>query len=217
MKKTPDKVVLNDVYHTIKSPIVSIQSLLFVIKRNKVVQSNVVLQDKLSQIEEKVSLLHKRSEIFLNYILYREGVVEFLYSFFDLDEVIDGVIKKLPSHAVRFSISKSGKQPIMGDQGQLQESFRIIFADLQSVCKEETVPVTITHAGKKIDIVVRCKKESNKKVQDKDEQNVARQELYVAGRIIELHGGSLNYSPSGEYMNVKISLPVKAKAYTRRK
>lgn len=220
MKNSHDEVVLNDVYHTIKSPIVSIKSMLFVLGRNKDVQNNKVVQDKLFQIEEKVNLLHKRAEIFLNYIVFKEGNVEFLYSFFDLTEVINNVMQKIhQEYGERFAFKKPVKEAIMADQDHIAEALRIIFTRIHMNGAPGEIPVTVGASGRLVNIILRYQINSptEEKPQDRDEENVIKQQQYVAQRIIEMHGGNVSYTQKGTEMEAKISLPMKARASAKRK
>ncbi len=216
MKKLQEPVAIADVYHTIKSPIVSIKSMLFVLGRNREVQSNKVLQEKISQIEEKVNLLHKRSEIFLNYIFFKDEPVEFLYSFFNLNELLQEVVQNI-SHqkkSVSFIYTNPQKHPIMADCDQIQEALRIIFTRVQTFSKPGTVSVELTSLGKEVQIQFRYKKladDPEKKPITSDDECVAREENYIAERFIELHGGTIIQQLDSGEVEVKIQLLVKAK------
>lgn len=216
MKKLHDEVVIADVYHTIKSPIVSIKSMLFVLGRNKDVEGNKLLQEKVSQIEEKVNLLHKRSEIFLNYIFYKEGAVEFLYSFFNLDEVLSEVIKKLNTHdsSVKFTFSNAKQVTIMADQDQIKEALRIIMARIQTVSEPGSILIAVSSVGKMVEIKLRYTQivdDPTKKPINSDEECVAQEESYIAHRIIEMHGGTINRKSENGEVEVSVILPMKAK------
>lgn len=216
MKKTPDDVVMADVYHTIKSPIVSIKSLLFVLARNKEVQANTVLQEKISLLEEKINILHQRSEIFLNYIFYKEEKVEFLYSFFNLNETVQEVVKKLNSQedAVKFAFTNVTPLTIMADADQIKEAFHIIFTRIQTLSEPSTITISVISSGKNITITFSYTKgdgDLEKKPINSDEECVAREEYYIARKIIEMHGGSMNPTEKDREINMTIILPVKAK------
>lgn len=215
MKKTQNEVVLNDAYHTLKSPIVSMKSMLFVLGKNKNIEGNAVIQDKIFQIEEKLNILHKRAEIFLNYVVFKEGKVEFLYSFFNLNDVLQKAIDAVQKeHGKRFSFKKSADQPIMADEEHIAEAFRIIFTGVHAKAAAGTIPLTLSFSGKSSDVILRYKipKDVEKLPRDRDEENVMKQEQFVAQRIIELHGGRVGKEQNGAEVEVRISLPMKARA-----
>jgi signal transduction histidine kinase len=219
MKKTQDEAVLNDAYHTLKSPIVSMKSMLFVLGKNKNIEGNKVIQDKIFQIEEKLNVLHKRAEIFLNYIVFKEGKVEFLYSFFNLNDVLEKAIDAVQKeYGKRFSFKKSADQPIMADEEHIAAALKIIFTTVHLKAIPGIIPITVIFSGKSADIIVRYQfpKDVEKLPRDRDEENVLKQEQYVAHRIIELHGGRVNYEQNGADVEVTISIPLKARASRRK-
>lgn len=153
MKKTQDEVVLNDAYHTLKSPIVSMKSMLFVLGKNKNIEGNKVIQDKIFQIEEKLNVLHKRAEIFLNYVVFKEGKVEFLYSFFNLNDVLQKAIDAVQKeYGKRFFFKKSADQPIMADEEHIAAALKIIFTAVHLKAIPGTIPITVIFSGKSVDI-----------------------------------------------------------------
>lgn len=219
MKKTQDAVVLNDAYHTIKSPIVSIKSMLFVLGKNKDIEKNKIVQDKIFQIEEKLNVLHRRAEIFLNYIVFKEGTVEFLYSFFNFDEALQKAIDTIhKQYGNRFGFKKPINQPIMADEAHIVEALRIILSGIHKKANLGIIPVSVASQGRNVDVIARYAIESGTedKPPDRDEENVLRQEEYIATRIVELHGGRVSKEQNGAEVEVRISLPMKARASKRK-
>ena len=213
MKKTTlQPININDVYHTIKSPIVSIKSLLFVIGRNKDIQSNEVLKEKISQVDHKVTLLHKRAEIFLNYILYKEEQIEFLYSFFNLSEVLK---KNIEDSSLKISLNYTTEKLIMADKDQLQEAFRTIFNEIAASINSNELFIKINFVRRNVVVDFKynanISEEHNNQPINSDEICVAREQNFIAHKIIEMHGGSIEQIKNNDEVHLKVTLPLKAK------
>ncbi len=211
MKKAQDGAILRDAYHSIKSPIVSIKSMLFVLGRNKEIKDNKNLVYKISQIDGKVNLLHSRVELFLNYFLFKEGDIEFLYSFFNLSELISSIIKKINAGGKVLVVSNTVPKDvsIMADHDQIQDALYILFEQSIHGVGSSKVAVSVSEAGRKIIITLVLKQSPNDPGnENKDVQTVEQQRSFIAGKIIELHGGTVNRSRT----KIVITLLKKAKA-----
>ncbi len=211
MNKNLNKQILTDAYHALKSPLVSIKSLLFVLKKTS--HNTTAFEEKINQIENKTDILHYRLETFLNYLQYKEKTVDFLYSFFDIIILIQRVIGDIEEVSKRNKIlfKNNEKHIVMGDEGQLYEALRILLG--QSASMSQTMQIEVVSEKKDIVIAVGLTKiEAQPMPVNRDEENIQKQRLFIGEQIIYLHGGKIRF----DSQNSITSISIPKKAYARK-
>ncbi|EKD87002.1 MAG: hypothetical protein ACD_37C00080G0004 [uncultured bacterium] len=176
---------LGDLSHKLKSPLVSIKSIAFILKNfNK---KNKKTTAYLTAIEDKVKVLNKTIDQLISYLRYQKGEGDFLYQVFDISEIIKQIKKEIKINPIN--------QTIIGDKE------KILFA-LSSFLKIFT-KVDYGKAFKKSK-VLQFDFFGQLEDERKDKEAI---DFFLARKIIELHGGKIKI----EKNKLRISLPFKTR------
>jgi hypothetical protein len=182
-----DEINIGILGHKLKSPLVTIKSLAFVLANQKDKNSKKV-SNGLDEIGKKVDILNTRIDHLLEYLQYKNEQADFLYEIFDLSEIINLLKKSVKLNTVKGTIV-ADKQKLIS---ALQILIRIFSIKKGSVQKEKNKIIFEFLTEPRL-------KEKNKHFEDSEIN------LFIAKKIIELQGGMVNE----EKNNLKVTVPLK--------
>lgn len=183
--------------HKLKSPIASSKSLV-VIGINK--KSNKQAKEIFKKIDEKLSVLNRRVDRFIEIVFFNQNKVNFLYEIFNFSELIK-VLEKQPN----IKLKGFEEQEILGDKKQLIRSL-LAFSKLSS----KEILLETSRSRKNLNIVFTFSTFLDKNLFKEDYSLDWKDEIipsFLAKKIIELHGGRLKASKKKLF----VYLPAKAR------
>jgi len=182
--------------HKLKSPLVSIQSLSFIL-RTQHTKNDKKATAYLKKIEDRVLTLNKRLDQLITFLNYQYKEVEFLYQVFDISEIIGSLNKK-----DNFKI-KQINQIVVWDKEKIIFSLLTL---LKTISKIKKVKVSKTAGQANFEFTGKLEENKSNKEITLDEESNLDLDLFIARRIIELHGGKVKE----EKNKLTIILPLKA-------
>ncbi|OGH09730.1 MAG: hypothetical protein A2152_03915 [Candidatus Levybacteria bacterium RBG_16_35_6] len=179
--------------HKLKSPLVSIKSIAFILRSSN--KKNTKALSYLKEIDNKVDILAKRIDKLISYLEYQKGDVDFLYQVFDIAEILNQIKGKIKVNKIN--------QTIIGDKEKIAFAL-LTFLQLFSKIKN----LKILKKNKFLQISIKGDlgdEKIKKQINLKDTVDLEI-EYYLAKRIIELHGGKIRE----EKNKLLITIPFKA-------
>ena len=181
--------------HKLKSPIVSIKALTFLLRR-QVRGKNKEINENILKIEEKADVLNKRVNQFISFLEYQEKDVKFLYEIFQVNEIFKKI--KLPDKMLEL---KKVKQKIIADKQKIMFALDAFLKVFKSVKNIEVAKVNKS-LGIKIYGEVDKNSFDEKKIFDETDDRAIN--FYVSKKIIKLHGGSLKIGKNTMIINIPL-------------
>lgn len=182
--------------HKLKSPLASINALLFILKKEINKKDKTAIKH-ITEIETKTEILNKRINQFILFLEYEKEKVDFLYELFDIAEVITFLKRKNNNLKI-----KTINQLIVADKEKIEFA---LLSFLKSFIKVKKI--NVAKENKKIEFrisgEVSIEALDAKKIFDEKDDKALN--LFIAKKIIELHKGKVKIDKK----LVAISIPLK--------
>jgi signal transduction histidine kinase len=181
--------------HKLKSPLVSINALLFILKK-EINEKDKKAIKRITEIESKTEILNKRINQFILFLEYEKEKVGFLYELFDISEIITFLKRKNNNLKI-----KTINQPVVADKEKIEFA---LSAFLESFIKVNKI--NVAKENKKIEFRISGEVntetlDSKKIFNEKDDKAL---NLFIAKKIIELHKGKVKIDKKLVIINIPL-------------
>lgn len=200
---------LDHISHQLTSPLASIKSLLFLLKRNQ------SAPDKVAQyaetIEEKADLLNERLKLFLTFFAYRENKATFLYEFFQVPSLLSQLQTHLKDKGLRVTVSEGKEKQMVADKDSIVHALSDWIRALAQTMKPSQILLT-TESEKKM-LVVRITFTNPARNRNSEKHDLSEREMkeFIATQVIRLHGGTVMEEKKKQEHHIIVKLPFQPK------
>ncbi|MBU2632659.1 hypothetical protein KKG52_02980 [Patescibacteria group bacterium] len=197
MKDEEFKNILNLSTHRIKNLLASAKALIAIFRKSK------NQKQTLSKIEGKINLINFGIDNLFESIYLTESTMEFFYEFFDFKEIL---IKQREKS--RQIVVEADSFETMGDREKLEKAIGIFINYMKLHSRlEDKIQIKFIKKENKGKLIIKSVNNKNFNLKLDNDLTI---ELYIARKIIELHGGKYK-EQKNKVIRLSIDIPKKAK------
>ncbi|MBI2442308.1 MAG: hypothetical protein HYV40_00175 [Candidatus Levybacteria bacterium] len=196
--------------HHLKSPLASVQSLLFILERQLKKEKHKSYLPQIESLQKKVNLLTERTTQVVEYIRLHEDNPAFVYSFFSVQDILNDAVSSLHADEQRqIRFEKTATKEMMGDKALLTLAMKgVILFVLQA---REMLSIDISVEKRRAIFLFLTDHKSFGK-HDQSESSVERALLFaIASLAVSKHSGKLEDRTVKKARVIRVILPLRQK------